>query len=120
MTASEDVADTVAARQPAGDAAPDPYDGRASLNQWPFGGADAETVRAVAEASAPEARPHLVEAAHNAAGGLRGELRIPNQRAAAFHPMQVSTTPPPPNPYLAAERRQQAGFGTVPTQPTGE
>lgn len=113
MTAPE----TADVAEPTPDPGPDPYAARATLNQWPFGGADAETVRAVAEAAAPEARPQLIEAANTAAGGLPGELRLPSQRAAAFHPMQISAAPPPPNPYLAAERRQQAGFGTAPIQP---
>ncbi|HVV75091.1 MAG TPA: hypothetical protein VHC43_03570 [Mycobacteriales bacterium] len=36
-------------------------------------------------------------------------LDLPNQRRAAFNPLRVSTVAPP-NPYLAAERRQQANY----------
>jgi hypothetical protein len=36
-------------------------------------------------------------------------LGIPNSRAAAFHPLTISTTPPP-NRFRAAERRIQAAY----------
>ncbi|HWC36319.1 MAG TPA: hypothetical protein VG650_16045 [Mycobacteriales bacterium] len=45
-----------------------------------------------------------------ATAGLGNGLGIPTQRSAAFKPLRISTTPPPPNPYLAAERRLQARY----------
>lgn len=67
---------------------------------------------AVPEATAPvlaEARPPMVRVPDAATAGLGNGLRLPTQRGAAFNPLRISSTPPP-NTYLAAERRQRAGL----------
>jgi hypothetical protein len=126
-----------------------------ALTNWPFGGADDETVRAVAQAAPPaapapaapapstppaaaaasaspaaaapaaaaapsttpapsaddEARRGRIAAQYAALETTDG-LGIPNQRSAAFNPLEVTPTPPP-NRYLQATRRQQANFGST-------
>jgi hypothetical protein len=113
-----------------------------ALTNWPFGGADEQTIQAVAQAPAQdptqtaaqaappqeprpvaaapsgpaptvddEARRQLIEAQH-AALARADALGIPNQRSAAFNPLNVASAPPP-NRYLEATRRQQANFGTT-------
>lgn len=109
-----------------------------ALTHWPFGGADDETVNAVTQASAqastapdasaPPAVPPAAPvqspendarrqqlAAQYAALDTPEGLGIPNQRSAAFNPLQARTAPPP-NRYLEATRRQQANFGTTKLQ----
>ena len=111
----------------------------AQQNNWPFGGADDETVKTVARAqpqavpnppapakepapraatpdaaipgAADEARRRLIAAQH-ATLASADALGIPNQRSAAFNPLQPAATPPR-NRYLEATRRQQANFGTA-------
>jgi hypothetical protein len=110
-----------------------------ALTNWPFGGADDETVKTVARAqpqavpnppaparepapraatpdaaipgAADEARRRLIAAQH-ATLASADALGIPNQRSAAFNPLQPAATPPR-NRYLEATRRQQANFGTA-------
>ncbi len=116
-----------------------------ALTSWPFGGADAETVQAIAQVPAQAPPPPAeqlpavppptpsgepagtiqateeaerraqIEAQYAALAAPDG-LNIPNQRSAAFHPLQVGSTPPP-NRYLEASRRQQANFATTRFEP---
>jgi hypothetical protein len=107
-----------------------------ALTHWPFGGADEATIQevtyapsraaspqieqapaapATAPATAPTpeevARRQAIEAQH-AALATPDALGIPNQRSAAFNPIQI-TPNPPPNRYVEATRRQQANFGSM-------
>jgi hypothetical protein len=103
------------AAPPAPEVEPQPTapEARDALHHWPFGAADEDTGRAVREEQSHELREQIGQA--SAAAGPQpappsgNGLGIPTQRHSAFNPMQVATSPPP-NPYLAAERRQQAGF----------
>jgi hypothetical protein len=87
--------------------------GRDALHHWPFGAADEDTVRAVSHEQSAELREQPDQASEAAgpqpAPPSGNGMGIPTQRHAAFNPMRVATSLPP-NPYLAAERRQQAGF----------
>jgi hypothetical protein len=106
------VPETVTGSTPARPDERGPSDARDALHHWPFGGADAETIRTVAQEQPSDSHPQLRQAATVASGGLRGELQLPTQRTSAFNTMHISSTPPP-NPYLAAERRLQEHYRTT-------
>ncbi|HVT19806.1 MAG TPA: hypothetical protein VHE57_00255 [Mycobacteriales bacterium] len=63
---------------------------------------------AAAEQSRESPKLPAEQAAADATAPPLNTLQIPTQRDAFFNPRHVSKAPPPPNPYLAAERRQYA------------
>ncbi len=63
---------------------------------------------AAAEQSRESPKLPAEQAAADATAPPLNTLQIPTQRDAFFNPRNVSKAPLPPNPYLAAERRQYA------------